>query len=226
MPRKQSETTESIIFNGITFRRYPSSSRLSERRYYRADGRLRKQGISYLHRYIWELHNGPIPEGYHVHHKNEDPLDNSIDNLELLPGKSHLQLHAYEHSQDQAYMEKVKENLDRQRAKASEWHSSKAGREWHSERGKLNAALQKAKPRIEKQCEMCGATFHAYQSMDWHSKFCSKKCYSKFRRDSGIDDVTKVCPICGREYRTNKYRPKKTCGKDCGAKLSGRTRTR
>lgn len=35
------------------------------------------------HRLIWELHNGPIPEGYVVDHINQDPSDNRLENLRL-----------------------------------------------------------------------------------------------------------------------------------------------
>ena len=38
-------------------------------------------------RIVWEQSNGPVPEGYHVHHKNGDsiPLENDrLDNLMLL----------------------------------------------------------------------------------------------------------------------------------------------
>jgi hypothetical protein len=36
---------------------------------------------------VWEFHNGPAPDGYHVHHKNGDPTDyhnDCIENLMLL----------------------------------------------------------------------------------------------------------------------------------------------
>lgn len=35
------------------------------------------------HRLIWEMHNGPIPEGYVVDHINQDPGDNRLENLRL-----------------------------------------------------------------------------------------------------------------------------------------------
>ena len=47
-----------------------------------------------LHRYVWELYNGPIPEGLHVHHKNGNKLCNCICNLELLTNAEHSLLHA------------------------------------------------------------------------------------------------------------------------------------
>ena len=117
MPRKQAAETESIVFNGITFRRYPNSNSASDRNYYRADGRLHNHGIIYLHREIWKFHNGEIPEGYHVHHKDENPLNNDISNLELLVGHEHISQHVRKN-----HMEVI-------RPKAAEWHRSEEGRE-------------------------------------------------------------------------------------------------
>ena len=42
-----------------------------------------KQKTYFVHRLIYELCVGPIPEGYEVDHKNLDPSDNSLDNLRL-----------------------------------------------------------------------------------------------------------------------------------------------
>lgn len=47
----------------------------------------------YLHRYVWELYNGPIPEGYDVHHKNGNRSCNCIVNLELIEHRKHLRMH-------------------------------------------------------------------------------------------------------------------------------------
>jgi len=35
------------------------------------------------HRIIWELHNGPIPEGYVIDHIDRNPGNNRIENLRL-----------------------------------------------------------------------------------------------------------------------------------------------
>lgn len=46
---------------------------------------------SYLqHRLVWEAFVGPIPEGMHVNHINEDKLDNRLENLNLMtPTENH-----------------------------------------------------------------------------------------------------------------------------------------
>lgn len=35
------------------------------------------------HRLLWEMHNGPIPDGYVVDHINQDLSDNRLENLRL-----------------------------------------------------------------------------------------------------------------------------------------------
>ncbi|MBQ7023530.1 MAG: HNH endonuclease [Akkermansia sp.] len=37
-----------------------------------------------VHRLVWEVFNGPIPEGMTVNHKDENKLNNSLSNLELM----------------------------------------------------------------------------------------------------------------------------------------------
>ena len=46
------------------------------------------------HRWIMEQHLGrKLDPSEHVHHKNGDPLDNRIENLEVMNPKEHMQLH-------------------------------------------------------------------------------------------------------------------------------------
>lgn len=44
-------------------------------------------------RHVWETANGPIPEGMGIHHKNEDKLDDRLENLELVSKAEHLAEH-------------------------------------------------------------------------------------------------------------------------------------
>lgn len=37
-----------------------------------------------VHRVIWEMHNGPIPDGMEIDHINHDRLDNRIENLRIV----------------------------------------------------------------------------------------------------------------------------------------------
>lgn len=45
-------------------------------------------------RYLWEQAYGPIPEDYEVHHKDNDKLNDVLDNYELLGHSPHAKLHA------------------------------------------------------------------------------------------------------------------------------------
>ena len=37
-----------------------------------------------LHRLVWAWHNGEVPDGYEVDHIDNNPFNNSLDNLQLL----------------------------------------------------------------------------------------------------------------------------------------------
>lgn len=46
-----------------------------------------------LHRFIWEQHNGSIPDGYIVHHIDHDKSNNEINNLCLVEWGKHTTHH-------------------------------------------------------------------------------------------------------------------------------------
>ena len=46
---------------------------------------LRRNGKRvFEHREVWEQAHGPIPEGGVIHHKDHNPANNSLENLELI----------------------------------------------------------------------------------------------------------------------------------------------
>lgn len=47
----------------------------------------------HVHRLVWIKHNGEIPKGYVVHHKDENKLNWDIENLELISRSEHLKRH-------------------------------------------------------------------------------------------------------------------------------------
>lgn len=48
-----------------------------------------------LHRLIYEEKFGKIPDGYHIHHKDGNKLNNNIDNLECLSPSNHGKSHKH-----------------------------------------------------------------------------------------------------------------------------------
>ena len=61
---------------------------------YCSNGYYKNRHYGQLHRYIWEKHNEcKIPEGYIIHHKNEDKEDNDPSNLVLMENGAHSRLH-------------------------------------------------------------------------------------------------------------------------------------
>lgn len=48
----------------------------------------------HIHRLVWEKHNGEIPKGYVIHHKDENKMNWDLDNLELLNRSKHIREHS------------------------------------------------------------------------------------------------------------------------------------
>ena len=53
-----------------------------------------KRKSIFLHRLVYKLFCGDIPKGMHIHHKDKNPLNNSLVNLELKEAKQHLREHS------------------------------------------------------------------------------------------------------------------------------------
>ena len=47
----------------------------------------RKRKRLLIHRLVWQTFNGPIPEGLQINHIDENPQNNSLDNLNLMTPK-------------------------------------------------------------------------------------------------------------------------------------------
>lgn len=182
------------IFDGLSFRRDKKTG-------YYLNAKTHKR----LHVYVWEHFNGAIPKGYEIHHKDFDKKNNEIENLQMLTSKEHHEIHGSALTDDQR--EWRRKNLaENARPKASEWHGSNAGSEWHRQ----HYEQVKDKLYVKKKfvCEYCGKEFESTQV---NSKFCSNNCKSAARRKSGVDNVVKICERCGNEYTANKYQKTKYC---------------
>ena len=198
-----------IEYNGVKFRRYPDSKRRSDRIYYRPSSNYIKSGVGYLHEEIWRSEVGPIPEGFHIHHKDGNPDNNSITNLECLPGFTHLSNHAKEFYAGNK--EWVKNHLEEIRPLTKEWHRSPEGHEWHSQHGRSAWSTRKPTKRI---CDHCGKSFEDITRRDG-TRFCSNACKSAARRAEGKDLIDRTCEHCGKHFLSDKYRPARFCSRRC-----------
>lgn len=204
------QRVESVDWGGFRYRRYPDSKRRSDRNYFK---RSFTGGTAFLHREVWEQENGPVPEGHHIHHVDGDTSNNTLDNLVCVSVKEH----AGEHW-DEDRRNAQKEWLDSIRHLSAEWHSTPEGLEHHRRIGGM--AYKNFVP-VEKACEQCEEPFKP-KAIGNRDRFCSNKCKSAWRRASGVDDVTRICECCDKEFRVSKYSKTRVCSRSCANRVRGK----
>lgn len=202
--------SESVVYKGITFRRYPDSESWADRNYYRPDAGHIRRGVRALHREIWIDTFGEIPPGHHIHHRDKDTSNNAPENLECVSPLEHKQQHPLSDEQ----LGRLRDHIDGVRHLAVAWHRSAEGRAWHSEHGKR--AWESRDP-VEYVCEYCGKSYVSLHRGT--ARFCSNNCKCNWRRKAGLDNEERVCPVCGVVYSANRYSSAKTCSRVCGARL-------
>lgn len=204
-----------IIYRGSRFIRYPNAKGRSERVYYSGwavvDG-LKKKIRYHVYKYLSEV--GEIPKGFHVHHIDENTLNNEISNYECKPAAKH----AYEHMNDER-RSTSKITIEIARLSASEWHGSEAGRLWHKEHFN-NSLLGEERDCI---CKFCNGEFKTKFKDENNSKYCSKKCLwkemAKRHRASPQSKDERVCVICAKNFVCFKYNKTQTCSRKCSGKF-------
>ena len=186
-----------VIYNGLKFTR-------DDRTGYYLNTTNRKR----LHRFVYETEIGEIPEGYQIHHIDHDKSNNTIENLIAVLRSEHASYHG-KHRAENYYDEMVKNLNENARPKAIEWHKSEKGKEWH----KVHYENMKDKlhEKVDLECEQCGDEFNNIS----RTRFCSNKCKSRWRRESGVDDEKRECGYCGDGFTINKYSSTKCCSKSC-----------
>src|SRR5882724_5029715 len=100
----EQEPTIELELDGRIYRRYPNSGRKNAERYYTL---VSGGGFRIYHRDLWEKHNGPIPDGFYIHHKDKNPFNNDISNYECLSPLEHASRHL-----DDEWHERSAEFLD------------------------------------------------------------------------------------------------------------------
>lgn len=203
---------ETIVFEGVEYHRFPDSPNKHQRRYYWPE---RGSGKDALHREVWKSANGPIPDGWHIHHIDEDTLNNDPANLEALSPGNHTRIHADDYrAQRQSWVDEI-------RPLASAWHQSDQGRAWHSEKARKD--WEGREPEHEVQCAHCGKLVQTYWADRGDTRYCSRKCHRAAADAAKRYTVEAECPICGKQFWQSRYRAKpETCSRICGAALRKR----
>lgn len=160
-------------FDGGLYRAWPSERYLS-------------RGGKKLHRAAWTLAFGPIPDGCHIHHRDDNPLNNKLANLECMPASAHLS-HTW-HKSGRATLEPGKHFTAGARQKAAEWHGSDAGRLWHSRNAVRSKSWTKWK-RSPRNCPECNTEFNALIRKSGNAQiYCTSVCKAAaYRRRSKIE---------------------------------------
>lgn len=206
MKIEYSNDMKEAYFDGFKFRRDPKTGYyLSTKKVPQFGRRIR------LHVYVWTKYNGPIPDGYQVHHKDQDKSHNEIDNLAMLEKHNHAKWHGSHLTEERKAQ--LRKNIQEKGVPAAKaWHHSEEGLEWHKQH--YEQMGYKLHLKTKGVCAECGKPFVGIS----HQRFCSNKCKSAWRRDQHIDDEKRVCEECGRTFYTNKYQKKKFCCEECRRK--------
>ena len=200
-----------VYFNGHKY------TKKSGRRYYTAqlwDKQLKRTFADSLHRAIWRQHNGDIPAGYHIHHKDGNWDNNDISNLECLSPKDHFKHHPNFNQSGTPFTNKE------HRAKAQE-----ALRRWFAANKDTPEFQAMARERAKKAwasmpykkctCTHCGGEF---ESRNYRPpKFCCSDCAAKYARQNGrkypAPQKERICQNCGCTFIGPRRR--KACGNAC-----------
>ena len=192
-------------YGGHSWRRYPEASGSSDRNYFRRS--ISYGNPLYLHRVVWEDANGPVPARHHIHHRDTNPSNNALENLECLSPTEHK----LRHPEQPELREWRLEHLARIRPSAAAWHGTPEGLAEHKRIGALSYVGFKPEP---KPCAQCTTIFMP-RKIGNQDLFCSNACKSASRRDSGVDDEDRICGGCDKVFRCSRYDRKRVCSRQC-----------
>lgn len=131
------------------------------------------RGGKKLHRDVWAGAFGPVPRDCHIHHRDADPANNRLDNLECIPAREHMAL-TFENSRGRRSARGW--FSDAARDAAADWHKSDEGRLWHKRHAERSKSWLKWK-REERACPQCGKLFDALIRKSGHAQvYCHSNC--------------------------------------------------
>lgn len=172
-----------------------------------------------LHRDVWTFHHGAIPKGHVVHHRDLNPANNDISNLQCITRAEHAKIHADIAGTTPPLHKKVtricdycgKEFIVRERSGINHF-CSEACAVAYKYRCPENQEI-----RI---CLNCGKSFviNKYSK----AKCCSVSCGQRLRFKG--HSSKKICPVCGKEFETISSKDNVCCSHKCGSILLWQTK--
>ena len=85
-----------------------------------------------------------------------------------------------------------------------------------AEDGKELSEHKLPKPKyIKKICEWCGEEYESSSNVAHKQRFCSNKCKAKYRRANGLNNTTRVCKQCGKEFICDICSRTQFCSRHC-----------
>lgn len=128
-----------------------------------------------VHRAVWEQAYGTIPPGYVIHHRDHDPTNNALENLELMSHEAHSRHHNDKHP-------RVKE-CEVCGTKFEPSATKRARARTCSRDCKLELQRRLARERAggvyEVVCASCGRRKRVSRGRAATAKFCSRECSNR-----------------------------------------------
>lgn len=189
--------------------------------------------VKRLHREKYIAEVGPIPDGYHVHHKDENILNNDISNLETLSPEDH----ARKHPKTGPFL--PREVLaERFKAKwaVAEWKdltcaqcgAAFQSRAWHMATPFCSIPCQdkwrdNAFAGEQRTCEQCSAAYWATKSTQ---KYCGRTCNQRAAMARTRCEPSRLqCAHCGTDFLAGRSNAR-FCSRDCAVSYHARNKQR
>ena len=203
---------ETVDFNGVRFYRYPESKNRSHTIYFQPHVHARRKGVQSLHVEIWKAAHGPLPEGMEVHHKDGNPDNNDLDNLDLISRSEHARLHARERARSPERLAQLK-RASQSPARLA-WMQSAEGKAKMRENARKSMSRL---PLLTRNCDFCGVEYRYKLA---RSRFCSDRCALRQRTGVKLHREARPCVTCGKLFDAMANLGAKYCSHTCRARLA------
>lgn len=168
MEYKKTKNRETIIYRCQKYHRYPKAKTRQHRVYFWKHDKQHKAPIA-LHRQIWIDNFGKISNGFVIHHKDGNPLNNSIENLESKNRSRHAKDHMRTPERRKLSRETAKKQGTRLYEAGAKWRKTPEGIEFN--RKNTLTSLFKTERDI-----ICGVCKKSFKSRVHNAKYCSPTC--------------------------------------------------